>query len=130
VDPDEHIDALVAQLRGAYGRHVGDPAWTHFIRRLEALSPKFAATWAAHSVSKPTRYTKHFRHPGVGPITATTTGFAVNAVPGARLVVYTPDDEPSRRAVARLAAGDELTARYPCWPRHNPQLAGPTPATQ
>ena len=41
-------------------------------------------------------YTKHFRHPGVGPITTTTTSFAVNAVPGARLVVYTPDDEQSR----------------------------------
>jgi MmyB-like transcription regulator ligand binding domain len=118
-DPDEHCDALVAQLRGAYGRHVGDPAWTHFIRRLEALSPTFAAAWAAHQVSKPTRYTKHFRHPGVGPITATTTGFAVSAVPGARLVVYTPDDEPSRDAIARLAAGDQLAARYPCWSRHH-----------
>jgi len=119
-DPNSHCDVLVAQLRAAYGRHIGDPAWTHFIRRLEAMSPTFAAAWAAHDVSRPTTYTKKFRHPGVGPITTTTTSFAVNAVPGARLVVYTPDDEPSRNAIARLAAGDQLDARYPCWSKHNP----------
>ena len=120
-DPDLHCGVLVAQLRAAYGRHVGDPAWTHFIRRLEALSPSFAAAWAAHDVATPTAYTKKFRHPGVGPITTTTTSFAVNAVPGARLVVYTPDDEQSRTALARLAAGDQLTARFPCWSAHHPE---------
>ena len=35
--------AMVAQLRAAYGHHVGDPAWTSFIRRMEAVSPAFAA---------------------------------------------------------------------------------------
>jgi transcriptional regulator with XRE-family HTH domain len=130
IDPDEHCDALVAQLRGAYGRHVGDPTWTHFIRRLEALSPTFAATWAVHDVAKPTTYTKHFRHPGVGPITTTTTSFAVNAVPGARMVVYTPDDEQSTRAIARLAAGDQLDARYPCWADHHPDRAEPALAAR
>ncbi len=127
-DPDLHCGALVAQLRAAYGRHVGDPAWTHFIRRLEALSPTFAAAWAAHDVATPTAYTKRFRHPGVGPITTTTTSFAVNAVPGARLVVYTPDDEQSRTALARLAEGDQLAARFPCWSAHHPERTVLTPA--
>src|SRR6201996_5601517 len=45
--------SLVAQLRNAYGKHVGDPAWTHFIRRLEALSPTFAEIWADHDVALP-----------------------------------------------------------------------------
>jgi len=118
-DPDDHCIALTAQLRASYGRHVGDPAWTHFIRRLEALSPTFAATWAAHDVAQPTNSTKHFRHATLGPINVTSTGFAVAAVPGARMVIYTPDDEQSRNAIARLAAGDQLTARFPCWPKHN-----------
>src|SRR6201999_549683 len=43
-----YCDALVAQLRVSYGKHVGDPAWTHYIRQLEAASPAFAATWAEH----------------------------------------------------------------------------------
>jgi transcriptional regulator with XRE-family HTH domain len=113
--------ALVGQLRAAYGRHVGDPAWTHFIRRLEAISPAFAEAWASHEVAQPTKHTKRFRHPTLGQVTTTSTSFAVNAVPGARLVVYTPDDEPSGKALARLAEGAELDARFPCWDSHSPR---------
>ena len=43
--------AMVAQLRAAYGHHVGDPAWTGFIRRMEAASPEFAAMWATQDVA-------------------------------------------------------------------------------
>jgi transcriptional regulator with XRE-family HTH domain len=119
-DQDEQCVALVGQLRAAYGRHVGDPVWTRFIRRLEALSPAFTAAWAAHEVAQPASHTKRFRHPGVGRITTTSTSFAVNAVAGARLVIYTPYDEESKAALAHLAAGDQLTARFPCWSTHNP----------
>jgi transcriptional regulator with XRE-family HTH domain len=108
-EQDKYSAALVAQLRAAYGRHVGDPAWTHFIRRLEALNPAFTALWAAHDVALPTSYTKRVRHPTLGLITTTSTSFAVNAVPGARMVIYTPDDAHSAKAIARLAAGEELT---------------------
>jgi transcriptional regulator with XRE-family HTH domain len=120
-DHESHCLALVGQLRAAYGRHVGDPAWAHFIRRLEAVSPAFAQAWAAHEVAKPTTHTKLFRHPTAGHITATSTSFAVNAVPGARLVIYTPDDEPSEKALTRLAEGAELDVRFPCWNAHHPE---------
>jgi transcriptional regulator with XRE-family HTH domain len=120
-DPNRHCETQIAHLRAAYGRHVGDPAWTSFIRRLEAVSPSFAAVWAEHDVAQPTSYTKSFRHPGVGPITATSTSFAVSAVPGARMVIYTPDDEQSRVAIGRLARGEELTTRFPCWNSHSPE---------
>lgn len=122
-NPDQYCAVMVAQLRAAYGRHLGDPAWTQFIRHLEALSPSFAETWAAHDVALPSSYTKSFRHPGVGPISITTTSFAVSAVPTARMVIYTPDDEQSKRAVARLAAGDQLDARFPCWNAHHLERA-------
>jgi transcriptional regulator with XRE-family HTH domain len=120
-DQRAHCDAMVGQLRAAYARHVGDPSWTRFIRRLEALSPEFAKAWAAHDVAQPTSVMKVFRHPGVGLITATSTSFAVHAVPGARMLVYTPVDEPSRTALARLAAGEKADARFPCWPLHHPE---------
>jgi hypothetical protein len=32
---------------------VGDPAWTGFIRRMEAASPEFAAMWATQDVAQP-----------------------------------------------------------------------------
>jgi transcriptional regulator with XRE-family HTH domain len=121
--PEQHMYSatLIAQLRNAYGKHVGDPAWTHFIRRLEALSPTFAAIWAAHDVAQPASHTKRFRHPTLGLLTTKSTSFAVTAVPGARMVVYTPDDPHSEQAIARLAAGEELTARFPCWNTHDPE---------
>jgi transcriptional regulator with XRE-family HTH domain len=127
-DQASHCLALVGQLRAAYGRHVGDPAWTHFIRRLEAVSPAFAQAWASHEVTKPTRHTKRFRHPTAGHITATSTSFAVTAVAGARMVVYTPDDKPSAKALARLAEGTELDARFPCWDACHPERARLAPA--
>jgi transcriptional regulator with XRE-family HTH domain len=120
-DKQANCDAMIAQLRAAYGRHLGDPAWTHFIRRLEAESPEFARVWSAHDVAQHTSALKDLRHPGVGRITATSTGFAVHAVPSACMVVYTPVDEQSTRALARLAAGEEAAARFPCWPLHHPE---------
>jgi hypothetical protein len=120
-DKEVHCDAMVAQLRAAYGRHVGDPAWTHFIRRMEAESPVFVKAWAAHDVAQPASYVKVFRHPGVGRITTTSTSFSVHAIPGARMVVYTPADDESKTALARLAAGEEADARFPCWPHHDPE---------
>jgi transcriptional regulator with XRE-family HTH domain len=116
---DWYSATLVGQLRAAYGKHIGDPAWTHFIRRLSVQSPVFAALWAEHDVTRPASYVKHFRHPTLGTITATSTSFAVTAIPGARMVVYTPDDPGSEQAVARLAAGEELDARFPCWDSHD-----------
>jgi transcriptional regulator with XRE-family HTH domain len=126
-EQDKYSTTLVAQLRAAYGRHIGDPAWTHFIRRLEALSPTFAAIWAAHDVAQPASHTKRFRHPAFGAITTKSTSFAVTAVPGARMVIYTPDDPQSERAIARLAAGEGLTDRFPCWNAHDPQRLRLTP---
>jgi transcriptional regulator with XRE-family HTH domain len=117
-EQDKYSATLIAQLRNAYGKHIGDPAWTHFIRRLEALSPVFAEIWAAHDVAPAASHTKRFRHPTLGEITTKSTNFAVNAVPGTRMVVYTPDSARSEHALARLAAGEELTARFPCWDTH------------
>jgi hypothetical protein len=63
VNRDDQLSTLVAQLRGAYGRHVGEPAWTGFVRRLQAMSPLFARLWAEHDVASPATYLKICRHP-------------------------------------------------------------------
>jgi transcriptional regulator with XRE-family HTH domain len=120
-EQDKYSASLIAQLRNAYGKHVGDPAWTHFIRRLEALSPTFAELWATHDVAQPASHTKRFRHATLGLLTTKSTGFAVAAVPGARMIIYTPDDARTEKAIARLAAGEELTARFACWTTHDPE---------
>jgi len=49
----DQLGRMVAQLRAAYGRHVGEPAWTGFVRRLQAASPEFSRMWAQHEVASP-----------------------------------------------------------------------------
>jgi transcriptional regulator with XRE-family HTH domain len=120
-DPEGQCDAAVALLRAAHSKHLGDPAWTHLIRTLEAESPAFARAWASHDVAHPGSTVKVFRHPGVGRIATVSTSFLVSTVPGARMIVYTPSDKESEQAIARLAAGDQLSARFPCWESHQHQ---------
>lgn len=113
----------MAQLRGAYGRHLGEPAWTGFVRRLQARSPRFARLWAEQDVASHATYLKIFRHPAHERLAMTTTSLAVLAVPGTRVVVYTPADEVTRQAVAGLLRGEGTDARFSCWDSHQRQLA-------
>jgi len=118
---ENHADqqaALVAQLRAAYGRHVGDPAWTGFIRRMEAASPEFAAMWATQDVAQPASYAKVFRHPLYPRLVTTSTSFAVHAAPGTRMVVYVPADDATRQAMERLVAAGSPQPRFPCFQTH------------
>ena len=115
---DEQLGMLVAQLRSAYGRHVGEPAWTKFVRRLQAASPEFGKLWAQHEVASPATYLKIFRHPAHDQLVMTTTSLAILAAPGTRMVVYTPADDATCAAVAGLIAGEGADARYPCWTEH------------
>jgi transcriptional regulator with XRE-family HTH domain len=118
VNREDQLSTLVAQLRGAYGRHVGEPAWTGFVRRLQAMSPHFARLWAEQHVANPSSYLKIFRHPAHERMVMKTTSLGVLATPCTRVVVYTPADEACRIAIDRLLAGDGTDAHYPCWPAH------------
>ncbi len=115
----DQLGRMVAQLRAAYGRHVGEPAWTGFVRRLQAASPEFGRMWAQHEVASPASYLKIFRHPAYQRLSMTTNSLAVLAAPGTRMVVYTPTDDTTRRAIASLIAGDSAVARFACWPAHH-----------
>jgi transcriptional regulator with XRE-family HTH domain len=114
---DEQRAAMVAQLRAAYGHHVGDPAWTSFIRRMDAASPEFAAMWATQDVAQPAYHTKVFRHPLYPRLDMTSTSFAVPSAPGTRMVVCTPDNETTWAAMRQLLA-DPVEHQFPCWPDH------------
>ncbi|HEV2254564.1 MAG TPA: helix-turn-helix transcriptional regulator [Streptosporangiaceae bacterium] len=123
----EQRAAMVAQLRAAYGRHVGDPAWTGFIRRMEAASPEFAAMWATQDVAQPASYAKVFRHPLYPRLAMTSTSLAVQAAPGTRIVVYVPSDDVTRQAMEQLVALGPRQPRFPCWPAHQARVLVPQP---
>ncbi len=118
VSRHEQLGRLVAQFRGNYGRHVGEPAWTGFIERLQAISPQFAKLWAEHDVASSVSYVKIFRHPAFDRLAMTSTSFGVLAEPGTRMVVYNPADQACRIAVGKLLAGEGAGAQYPCAPAH------------
>ena len=93
---------MVAQVRTAFGRHLGDPVWTDFVRRLSAVSPVFASLWAAHNVGQPGIRVKIFRHPVVGEVRLTTSTFTPSTTPETRLVIYSPRDETTRARLNQL----------------------------
>jgi transcriptional regulator with XRE-family HTH domain len=107
VNRGTELPRMVAQLRGAFGRHVGESAWTRFVERLSEASDEFAGLWAGHDVAQPNTRYKVFGHHAVGEFRLVVTSFAVATAPETRLLVYTPADEASGEAVEWLRANPE-----------------------
>jgi hypothetical protein len=105
VNRAEEIPHMVATLRAAYGRHVGEPRWEAFIRDLIEQSPEFARMWRDHEVHGHATRLKIFRHPAVGEMRFKATNLGVLATPGACMVVYVPADERTQDGLAKLEAG-------------------------
>ncbi|SOD86670.1 helix-turn-helix transcriptional regulator [Streptomyces sp. Ag109_G2-15] len=102
VHRDRELPVMVATLRSAYGRHVGEPAWEDYIRGLSAASPYFASLWASGEVTPPGPRVKTFRHRAVGEMRMTSQSLSIDGMPECRIVVYTPEDEDARAKVALL----------------------------
>ena len=94
---EEHARYLVARLRAAYARHVGDPDWEEDIRRLSGLSDEFTELWSRHEVAEFQPRIRTFVHPQAGELTFTMSELQVPASQEARLVVYTPADDETRK---------------------------------
>jgi transcriptional regulator with XRE-family HTH domain len=103
---DQQVRYMVARLRSAYGRHVGDPDWEEDIRRLASMSREFAELWARHEVADPEPRTLTYLHRRAGSLRLAVSELDVPDLPEARVVVYTPRDDQTR---ARMP----LTRRAP-----------------
>jgi len=104
---EDEAPRTVAQFRAASANHLGEPAWTEFIRELTERSVDFAAMWARHDVARPGVRVKHFLDPRAGLLRMQTSSLAVSDMPEARIVVYTPADDETRGRLplTRVAAG-------------------------
>jgi hypothetical protein len=98
---EQEVRYLVARLRAAYARHVGDTYWEEDIRRLSTLSSEFAELWARHEVAEYEPRTRTFIHAEVGPLTFTASELQVPATPDGRVTVYTPADDETRKLLPR-----------------------------
>jgi len=93
---DAHVRYLVARLRSAYSRHIGDPDWEEDIRRLASLSREFAELWARHEVTDPEPRTLTYLHPRAGTLSLAVSELELPALPESRIIVYTPRDADTR----------------------------------
>ncbi|WP_354640337.1 helix-turn-helix transcriptional regulator [Kitasatospora camelliae] len=105
---DEELPRMVGVLRGAYGRHVGEPAWEEYIRELAGASPRFAELWARQEVSPPRTSLKVFRHEAVGEMRFQATRLTIPAAPECHVVVYTPEGALDRERLEWLVARPDL----------------------
>nr|WP_250764345.1 helix-turn-helix transcriptional regulator [Streptomyces sp. MSC1_001] len=108
MERERELPLMVARLRGAYGRHGGEPAWEEFIRRLAEASGEFARLWRGDDVVPPGTRVRTFRHERVGEVRSIPVSLSVNGMPECRIVTYTPSDEESRHGLAAL---HEVTER-------------------
>jgi transcriptional regulator with XRE-family HTH domain len=104
VNTDDELPAMVAQLRRAYGNHMGEPAWESSIARLIKDSPLFAQLWASGDVAAPGPRVKVFRHSAVGTLSLSTSSLSIDGMAEHRIVVYRPLTEEDARQIERLRA--------------------------
>ena len=115
VNRREELGRMVANFRARYGRHVGEPAWDEFVKRLCAASPEFAELWAEHGVADGGVRVKVFRHPALGELNVVVTTLELAANPGLRMMVYTPNDDDTRERFEILRQDSLPTGHtYPC----------------
>lgn len=110
VNRDVELPRMVAMLRAAYGRHIGEPQWESFLVDLRMASPTFAELWARQQVAAPGTFEKVFRHKAVGEIRVTTTSLNIVSTPDTKIVVYSPQNDESRERLAWLREHPESPA--------------------
>jgi transcriptional regulator with XRE-family HTH domain len=94
----------VADLHDAVGRFPRDERLRSLVDDLLAASPRFAALWEAHPVSRHGAARKTFDHPEIGRVTLDCDHLAVEGT-DLRLIVYTAaPGSPDANALALLGA--------------------------
>ncbi|MGP4050841.1 helix-turn-helix transcriptional regulator [Streptomyces sp. 2A115] len=99
---ESELPVMVATLRASYGRHVGEPVWEDFIRRLSEASGYFDRLWRNGDVAPLGPRVKTFRHMAVGELRMTSVSLSVNGTPECRIVVYRSDDAETCARVTLL----------------------------
>ncbi len=95
IDWEDSVALMVAEYRAAMAEHIDDPAWQAFVDRLHRASPEFTAFWERHDVVRMVSNTKRAMHPTVGLLRLNYTNLWLDHSPRARIVAFTPADEPT-----------------------------------
>jgi transcriptional regulator with XRE-family HTH domain len=104
LDWDTTAPRMVASFRGAMAKHMGEPAWKCFLKRMLDASSEFAEIWERHEVAPVQRVRKRLLHPDVGLLQMESTSLWVAESVGIRVVTYTPLDDDTRARLQQLGA--------------------------
>ncbi|MBP0451650.1 helix-turn-helix domain-containing protein [Kitasatospora sp. RG8] len=101
---DEALPRMVAVLRSAYGKHVGEPAWEEHVQKLSARSALFRELWERQEVAPPETWLRVFNHPVVGAVRLNASYLTMPGVPETYVVVYVPEGAQDRERIEQLSA--------------------------
>ncbi|GAA2826614.1 helix-turn-helix transcriptional regulator [Kitasatospora sp. CM 4170] len=104
VNRAEALPRMVAVLRSAYGKHVGEPAWEEHVQRLSERSELFRELWERQEVAPPEIWLRVFKHPKVGALRLNASYLTMPGVPETYIVVYLPEGPQDRERIEQLAA--------------------------
>jgi transcriptional regulator with XRE-family HTH domain len=104
LDWDTTAPRMVASFRAAMAKHMGEPAWKCFLKRMLEASSEFAEIWERHEVAPTQQVRKRLLHPDVGLLQMESTSLWVAESVGIRLVTYTPLDDDTRSRLEQLAS--------------------------
>ncbi|MFI6847435.1 helix-turn-helix transcriptional regulator [Kitasatospora sp. NBC_00085] len=113
---DEALPRMVAVLRSAYGKHVGEPVWEEHVQQLYAGSELFRELWDRQEVAPPATWLRVFRHPEVGVLRLNASYLTMPGVPETYIVVYLPEGLEDRERIERLAALPRGGWKHSCRP--------------
>lgn len=104
--PDWEVVAgrMVAQLRGHASKHLDDPTWTSFIRRLTAASADFARLWDRHEITRAVAEHKPVRHDRLGLLRFDLATSWLAPGGEVRMLIFTPADARTRARLPLLVA--------------------------
>ena len=87
---EDCVAHMVATVRSAYARHIGEPTWVKWVERMSTASPLFALMWESNRVSTPIPLERELSCANHGTFHARMTSFAITGAPENRMIVYTP----------------------------------------
>jgi len=115
INRHETLPPMVATLRGAYARHVGEPYWEDFLKDMISRSEHFAELWSRNEVAGFGQLLRVYYQPAVGILRFISTSFGIHSTAGLRMQVLVPADEESAAAHARLLSGEAKPPKVlPC----------------
>jgi len=101
---EQMAQRLIARLRFDYSKCTDDPKFEALVLRLSTKSPLFSRIWRTPEFTLRAYGVHRFTHARFGPLSFEHSSVVPDGHPNLRMVVCTPENAATRRAVAQASA--------------------------